>query len=72
MANNTFLVQFHTGLGDSDITLALSSPAYLQPVIKAYPGTKFILLHSAYPYTRDAGYLTAVYANVFLDFGEVG
>ncbi|KAF8064167.1 amidohydrolase-domain-containing protein [Lyophyllum atratum] len=64
-------VQFHTGLGDSDITLALSSPAHLQPVIKAYPGTKFVLLHSSYPYTRDAGYLTAVYPNVFLDFGEI-
>ncbi|GLB44652.1 putative amidohydrolase [Lyophyllum shimeji] len=64
-------VQFHTGLGDSDITLALSSPAHLQPVIKAYPDTTFVLLHSSYPYTRDAGYLTAVYPNVFLDFGEI-
>lgn len=64
-------VQFHTGLGDSDITLALSSPAQMQPVIKAYPQAKFVLLHSSYPYTRDAGYLTAVYPNVFLDFGEI-
>lgn len=65
------LVQFHTGLGDNDITLALSSPAHMQAVIKAFPQTKFVLLHSSYPFTRDAGYLTAVYANVFLDFGEV-
>ncbi|EKM52321.1 uncharacterized protein PHACADRAFT_260640 [Phanerochaete carnosa HHB-10118-sp] len=64
-------VQFHTGLGDSDITLALSSPAQMQSIIKSYPETKFVLLHSSYPYTRDAGYLTAVYPNVFLDFGEV-
>jgi len=64
-------VQFHTGLGDNDITLTLSSPAHMQPIIKAFPQTKFVLLHSSYPFTRDAGYLTAVYANVFLDFGEI-
>ena len=66
-----FVVQFHTGLGDNDIDLLRSSPSHLQPVIKAYPQTIFVLLHSSYPYTRDAGYLTAVYSNVFLDFGEV-
>ena len=30
-----------------------------------------MLLHSSYPYTREAGYLTSVYPNVYLDFGEV-
>ena len=64
-------MQFHTGLGDNDITLSLSSPAHMQPIIKAYPKAKIVLLHSSYPYTRDAGYLTAVYSNVFLDFGEI-
>ncbi|KAK0431679.1 amidohydrolase 2 [Armillaria borealis] len=64
-------VQFHTGLGDNDITLAFSTPSHMQPIIKAYPKTSFILLHSSYPYTREAGYLTLVYANVFLDFGEI-
>lgn len=43
----------------------------MQSIIKAYPETKIILLHSSYPYTRDAGYLAAVYANVYLDFGEI-
>ena len=65
------LVQFHTGLGDNDITLKLSSPSHLQPLIKAYPRTKIVLLHSSYPYTQEAGYLAAVYENVFLDFGEI-
>ncbi|KAL1737972.1 amidohydrolase-domain-containing protein, partial [Schizophyllum fasciatum] len=64
-------IQFHTGLGDSDITLALASPAHLQPLIKSFPNTKVVLLHSSYPFTREAGYLTSVYANVYLDFGEV-
>ena len=65
------IVQFHTGLGDSDIPLALSSPALMQPIIKAYQHTKIVLLHSSYPYMRDAGYMVSVYENVYLDFGEV-
>ena len=64
-------VQFHTGLGDNDIILKLSSPSHMQPLIKAFPQSKFVLLHSSYPYTREAGYLTANYPNVWLDFGEV-
>ncbi|OSX56698.1 hypothetical protein POSPLADRAFT_1071895 [Postia placenta MAD-698-R-SB12] len=64
-------VQFHTGLGDNDITLVKSSPAVMQPVIKAHPNAKIVLLHSSYPYTQEAGYLTAVYRNVYLDFGEI-
>ncbi|KAI5994360.1 amidohydrolase 2 [Pisolithus albus] len=59
------------GLGDNDITLTKSSPAHMQPLIKAFPDTTFVLLHSGYPYSREAGYLTAVYKNVYLDFGEI-
>ncbi|EEB87547.1 hypothetical protein MPER_15069, partial [Moniliophthora perniciosa FA553] len=64
-------VQFHTGLGDNDLSLLYASPAHMQPLIKAYPQTKIVLLHASYPYTKEAGYLTAVYSNVFLDFGEI-
>ncbi|KAF7308606.1 CBM1 domain-containing protein [Mycena chlorophos] len=64
-------IQFHTGLGDNDLALNRASPSHLQPVIKAFPETQFVLLHSSYPFTREAGYLTAVYPNVWLDFGEV-
>ncbi|TQB68942.1 hypothetical protein MPDQ_002603 [Monascus purpureus] len=64
-------LQLHTGLGDSDIDLVRSNPAYLQPVIAKYPEVDFVLLHSSYPYTRQAGYLACVYPNVYLDLGEV-
>ena len=67
----TFTVQFHTGFGDNDIALTLASPALLQPLIEAYPEVKFVLLHTSYPFTREAGYLTSVYSNVFLDIGLV-
>jgi Amidohydrolase len=60
-------IQFHTGLGDNDIRLVKSNPAYMQPLIEAYPKSKIVLLHSSYPFTREAGYLATVYDNVYLD-----
>jgi predicted TIM-barrel fold metal-dependent hydrolase len=36
-----------------------------------YSMVPFVLLHSAYPYTREAGYLATVYKHVYLDIGEV-
>ncbi|KAF2849317.1 developmental protein-like protein fluG [Plenodomus tracheiphilus IPT5] len=64
-------LQMHTGLGDNDISLLESNPAFLQPLIENYPTVPFVLLHSAYPYTREAGYLATVYRHVYLDIGEV-
>ncbi|KAJ5153176.1 uncharacterized protein N7482_009654 [Penicillium canariense] len=64
-------LQFHTGLGDNDINLVKANPACLQPLIMQYPDAPIVLLHSAYPYTRAAGYLACVYPNVYLDLGEV-
>lgn len=64
-------LQFHTGLGDNDISLLHSNPGCLQPLIKAFPTVPIVLLHSSYPYTREAGYLATVYKNVYLDLGEV-
>ena len=63
--------QFHTGLGDNDISLLDSNPGCLQPLIEAFPTVPFVLLHSSYPYTREAGYLATVYRNCYLDIGEV-
>ncbi len=57
--------QFHTGLGDNDISLAKASPSHLQEFIRAYPTVPIVLLHASYPFTREAGYLASVYANVY-------
>ncbi|KAH7148839.1 hypothetical protein EDB81DRAFT_650162 [Dactylonectria macrodidyma] len=64
-------IQFHTGLGDNDITLTESSPAHLQNFIREYPTVPIVLLHASYPYMREAGYLATVYGSVFVDVGEV-
>jgi len=64
-------IQFHTGLGDNDITLTKASPSHLQEFIREYPTVPIVLLHASYPFTREAGYLASVYANVYADIGEV-
>lgn len=64
-------LQFHTGLGDNDISLLGANPARLQPLIEEFSTVPIVLLHSSYPYTREAGYLATVFKNVYLDIGEV-
>ncbi|KAL2256347.1 hypothetical protein VTK26DRAFT_1813 [Humicola hyalothermophila] len=64
-------IQFHTGLGDNDLSMAKASPSHLQEFIRAYPTVPIVLLHAGYPFTREAGYLASVYENVYADIGEV-
>ncbi|KAI0018732.1 glutamine synthetase/guanido kinase [Xylariomycetidae sp. FL0641] len=64
-------LQFHTGLGDNDILLTTASPAHLQPFVRQYPEVPVVILHAGYPWTREAGYLAAMYGNVYADVGEV-
>ncbi|KAG6001962.1 hypothetical protein E4U21_003613 [Claviceps maximensis] len=64
-------IQFHTGLGDNDLTLTRSSPAHLQDFVRAYPTVPMVLLHSGYPFDRETGYMAAMYDNVYADIGAV-
>ncbi|OAA35794.1 developmental protein FluG [Metarhizium rileyi] len=64
-------IQFHTGLGDNDLTLTRSSPAHLQDFVREYPTIPIVLLHSGYPFDRETGYIATMYANVYADIGEV-
>lgn len=62
-------LQFHVGYGDADTDLLLGNPLHLRAVLErpAYRGMPVVLLHECYPYTREGGYLAAVYENVYLD-----
>jgi predicted TIM-barrel fold metal-dependent hydrolase len=64
-------VQFHTGFGDPDVDLLGANPLLLRPLLEqdAYRDVAFVLLHASYPYTRELGYLAAIYRNVYADFG---
>jgi predicted TIM-barrel fold metal-dependent hydrolase len=63
-------LQLHTGSGDRDLALRNADPALLQPFLAAVEptGAPVVLLH-CYPYHRQAGWLAAVYPNVYVDLG---
>jgi hypothetical protein len=63
--------QFHTGLGDQDITLTRSSPSHMQDFIRNYVQVPIVLLHASYPWTKEAAFLATVYDNVYADIGEI-
>jgi hypothetical protein len=62
-------LQVHSGFGDPDIDLLQSNPLLLRPVLEdaGWASVRIVLLHMAYPYFREAAFLTAIYPQVFLD-----
>ncbi|KAF5868224.1 putative glutamine synthetase protein [Botrytis fragariae] len=64
-------IQFHTSLGDDEIPLTRSLPSHLEDFIREYSDVPIVLVHSCYPWTKEAGYLATVHSNVYVDIGEV-
>jgi uncharacterized protein len=64
-------IQFHVGWGDPDLELHLTNPTLLTGLIREFAGlgVNVALLH-CYPFHRDAGYLAAMYPNVYFDVGS--
>jgi predicted TIM-barrel fold metal-dependent hydrolase len=62
-------IQFHTGFGDTDVDLLKANPLHLRPLLQSnkFRNVPFVLLHAAYPYVRELGYLAAMYPNVYMD-----
>ncbi|MBI3970592.1 MAG: amidohydrolase family protein [Chloroflexi bacterium] len=62
-------LQLHTGFSDRDLDLRLANPLHLRPLLEggALGGGLVVLLHAAYPYVREAGYLASIYPNVYVD-----
>ncbi len=62
-------IQFHTGYGDTDADMLLANPLHLRAMLerKEYRSMPVVLLHAAYPYTRQGAYLATVYEHVYLD-----
>ncbi|ONI84374.1 amidohydrolase [Actinosynnema sp. ALI-1.44] len=63
-------IQFHVGLGDSDVDMKSGDPLLLMPLLRAVEptGVPVMLLHN-YPFHRHAGYLAQVFGNVYVDVG---
>jgi uncharacterized protein len=64
-------VQFHTGFGDPDLDLRYSNPLHLRYLLEepAWRNVPIVVLHAGYPFVREAGYLAAVYPQVYVDMG---
>jgi predicted TIM-barrel fold metal-dependent hydrolase len=61
-------VQFHVAFGDDDADLRTANPLQLRALLmdERFRRVPFVLLH-CYPYVREAGYLAALYAHVYID-----
>lgn len=70
-ARNGTPIQFHTGFGDPDLDLRLANPLHLRPILEdaRFANVPIVLLHAAYPFMREAGFLAAVYPQAYVDFG---
>ncbi|MFF7891620.1 amidohydrolase family protein [Streptomyces sp. NPDC007907] len=62
-------LQLHTGFGDKDIRLHRADPTHLTDWLHLTAGTVPVLLLHCWPYQRQAGYLAAVFEQVYLDVG---
>ncbi len=71
VARRSMPVQFHTGFGDPDLDLRQANPLHMRTLFEnpSFQGVPIVLLHASYPFTREAGYLAAVYPNVHVDLG---
>ena len=65
-------MQIHTGMGDFEVNLVLCRPAYLMDLLRfpAYRGCRVLLVHSGYPYHREAAYMANVLPRVWCDLSE--
>ncbi|CDF34131.1 unnamed protein product [Chondrus crispus] len=62
-------LQIHCGFGDTDLDLGRANPVLLKSVVERYPDVDIVLLHAAWPYTREAAHMAAVHPGVYLDLG---
>ena len=66
-------LQVHSGFGESNIYVERNNPLLLKPLLESgrAAGVPVILLHGGHPYAFEAGYMTAMFPNVFVEFSEV-
>jgi predicted TIM-barrel fold metal-dependent hydrolase len=65
-------MQIHTGMGDVEVNLVMCRPSYLLDLLRfpTYRGCRVLLVHTGYPYHREAAYMANVLPRTFLDISE--
>jgi uncharacterized protein len=62
---------FHCGGGDPDINLAYASPRSIFPLLVDVQDQPVVLIHSGYPWVREAAYVASVLPNAYLELSEL-
>jgi hypothetical protein len=62
---------FHCGGGDPDIDLAHATPQSLFPLLVDVQDQPVLLVHSGYPWIREAAYIASVLPHVSLEISEL-
>ena len=62
---------FHCGGGDPDINLAHADPIAIFPLLVDVQDQPVVLIHSGYPWVREAAYVASVLPNVYLELSEL-
>ena len=70
-AKHKIPIELHTGFADPDLDLRDANPLNLRFLLEdnRFKKAPIVLSHGSYRYTREAGSLASVYANVYIDFG---
>lgn len=65
-------MQIHTGMGDFEVNLVMCRPSYLMDLLRfpVYRSCRVLLVHTGYPYHREAAYMANVLPRVYLDLSE--
>lgn len=65
-------MQIHASFGESNLNLLHNNPLLLKGLLDDTRWrAKIVLVHGGYPYSFEAGYLAAMYPNVYLDISEM-
>lgn len=62
---------FHCGGGDPDINLAYAGPTSIFSFLVDVQDQPVVLVHSGYPWVREAAYVASVLPNVYLELSEL-
>jgi len=62
---------FHCGGGDPDINLRYAGPTAMFPFLVDVQDQPVVLVHSGYPWVREAAYIASVLPNVYLELSEL-
>ncbi len=65
-------MQIHTGMGDFEVNLPLCRPAYLMDLLRfpTFRACSVLLVHSGFPYHKEAAYISNVLPRVYCDVSE--